>query len=126
MEDHGDLLFISGAALYLPGATPGRIFASEAHMIVVREIFQIKFGRMKEAKELWKEMIKLTPADNKPRVLTDLTGPYYTLELENTYKDLATFEAGLQKEMSGPDFATWYQKFTPLVDSGRREIFTIV
>jgi hypothetical protein len=71
-------------------------------------------------------MVKLFPADNKPRVLTDLTGPYYTLVLESTYKDLATFETELHKEMSGPDFAKWYQKFIPLVDSGRREIFTIV
>ena len=61
-------------------------------MIVVREIFQIKFGRMKEAKELWKEMLKMTPTDTKPRVLTDLTGPYYTLVLENTHKDLSAFE----------------------------------
>jgi len=95
-------------------------------MILVREIFQIKFGRMKEAKEIWKEMMKIMPADNKPRVLTDLTGPYYTLVLEHTYKDLSHFEAELHREMSGSDFGTWYQKFIPLVDSGRREIFTIV
>jgi hypothetical protein len=95
-------------------------------MILVREIFQIKFGRMKEAKEVWKEMMKIMPADNKPRVLTDLTGPYYTLVLENTHKDLAAFEADLHREMSGSDFGALYQKFIPLVDSGRREIFTIV
>jgi hypothetical protein len=46
--------------------------------------------------------------------------------LEGTYKDLATFETELHREMGGPDFTTWYQKFIPLVDSGRREIFTIV
>lgn len=95
-------------------------------MILVREIFQIKFGRMREVKEIWKEMMKIMPMDNKPRMLTDLTGPYYTFILENTYKDLSHFETELHKEMSGPDFATWYQKFIPLVDSGRREIFTIV
>jgi hypothetical protein len=95
-------------------------------MILVREIFQIKFGRMKEAKELWKEMLKMNPTDTKPRVLTDLTGPYYTLVLENTHQDLTAFEADLHKETSGPEFAAWYQKFIPLVDSGRREIFTIV
>jgi hypothetical protein len=110
----------------LPGAGARRIFTAEAHMILVREIFQIKFGRMKEAKEIWKEMMKIMPADNKPRVLTDLTGPYYTLVLENTHKDLSHFEAELHREMSGSDFGTWYQKFIPLVDSGRREIFTIV
>ena len=95
-------------------------------MILVREIFQIKFGRMKEAKELWKEMSKIMPAESKPRILTDLTGPYYTLVMENTYKDLSAFDADMRRETSGPDFAAWYQKFSALVDSGRREIFTIV
>ena len=95
-------------------------------MILVREIFQIKFGKMKEVKEVWKQMMKLMPAENKPRVLTDLTGPYYTLVMENTHKDLSAFEADMRREMGGSDFGALYQKFIPLVDSGRREIFTIV
>jgi hypothetical protein len=50
-------------------------------MIVVRDIFQIKFGRMKEALESWKEMAG--------------AGDVY------------------------------HKRFVPLVDSGRREIFTV-
>jgi hypothetical protein len=95
-------------------------------MILVREIFQIKFGKMKEVKDLLKELSKIMPAENKPRILTDLTGPYYTLVMENTHKDLSAFETDMRREMSGQDFGAWYQKFIPLVDSGRREIFTIV
>ncbi len=97
-------------------------------MIVVRDIFQVKFGRMKEAKTLWKEGMKFTspPGAPRPRLLTDMVGPYYTLVLENTYKDLADYEAAEQKVMSQPDMGAWYQKFIPLVDSGRREIFTVV
>ncbi len=97
-------------------------------MIVVRDIFQVKFGRMKEAKELWKEGLKLVSrqSSGRPRLLTDLTGPYYTLVMENTYKDLTDYEASMKRDMSAPDMGAWYQKFTPLVDSGRREIFTLV
>ena len=95
-------------------------------MILVREVFQIKFGKMKEVKELLKEMDRMMPQDNKPRILTDLVGPYYTLVMENTHKDLSAFEADMRREMGGPEFGAWYQKFTQLVDSGRREIFTIV
>jgi hypothetical protein len=51
-------------------------------MIVVRNIFQVKFGRMKEARELWKEGLKFVNPAN--------------------------------------------QKFIPLVDSGSREMFTVV
>jgi len=95
-------------------------------MILVRDIFQVKFGKMKDAKEIWKEMLKAMPAQggNRPRLLTDLTGQYYTLVAESTFKDLTDYEAFSRNEMAavGP----MYQKFIPLVDSGRREIFTIV
>jgi hypothetical protein len=46
--------------------------------------------------------------------------------MEVTYKDLAAFEAGMSAEMSKPEFGALYQKFVPLIDSGGREIFTIV
>jgi hypothetical protein len=95
-------------------------------MIVVRDIFQVKFGKMKDSKDVWKEMLKLFPAPGRPRILTDLTGQYYTLVLESTYKNLAEYEEMAQKEMSAPGMGALYQKFVPLVDSGRREIFTIV
>jgi len=97
-------------------------------MILVRDIFQVKFGRMKEAKEVWKEMLKTFPgqAQGRPRLLTDLTGQYYTLVLESTHKDLSDYETFSQKEMSAPGIGALYQKLVPLVDSGRREIFTIV
>ena len=97
-------------------------------MILVRDIFQVKFGKMKDAKEVWKEMFKVMPASGqgKPRLLTDLTGQYYTLVLESTFKDLTDYEAFSRKEMGGPAVGALYQKFVLLVDSGRREIFTIV
>jgi hypothetical protein len=97
-------------------------------MILVREVFQVKYGRMKEVKALLKEMATLTPSrpDTNSRMLTDLTGPHYTLVMERTHKDLASYEKESQTAMSGPEFGAWYQKFAALVDSGRREIFTIL
>ena len=94
-------------------------------MILVREVFQVKFGKMKEARTLWKEMSKVAPMPAGSRVLTDLTGQYYTLVMESQHKDLAAFEADLRREMSSPGMGDLYQKFSALVDSGRREIFTI-
>jgi hypothetical protein len=97
-------------------------------MILVREVFQVKYGKMKEAKALMKEMVGMmpAPAGGPTRLLTDLVGPYYTLVMEMIYKDLAAFEASMSAEMSNPEFGARYQKFIPLIDSGRREIFTIV
>jgi hypothetical protein len=56
--------------------------------------------------------------------MSDLVGPYYTMVMETTFADLATWE----RDMHGTMDAEWrslYQKFTPLVESGYREIFTI-
>lgn len=97
-------------------------------MILVRDIFQLKFGKMKEAKDVWKEILKLSANSSSGpiRLLTDLTGDYYTLVLEHAFKNLGDYEANAQAQMSIPGMGPLYQKFVPLVDSGRREIFSIV
>ena len=97
-------------------------------MIVVRDVFQLKFGKAKEALSLLKESLELSKKSGyKPdRLLTDLTGQYYTLIMEGTFKNLADYESILSREMGNGDWKQWYQKFTPLVESGRREIFTVV
>jgi hypothetical protein len=97
-------------------------------MILVREVFQLKFGKAKEAKVLVKESLDLEKklGYGPSRYLTDLTGPYYTLIMETSYQSLAAFEQMLKEVMGNKEFSAWYQKFMPLVESGRREIFTIV
>ena len=30
-------------------------------MILVRDVFQVKYGKMKDAKEIWKQMFKISP-----------------------------------------------------------------
>jgi hypothetical protein len=98
-------------------------------MIVVRNVFRLKFGQARPALTLWKEgraiMKRLNPKA-APRLLTDLVGPSYTFVLEDTYEDLATFEQAGRSVMGNDEWRAWYQKFLPLVDSGYREIFTIV
>lgn len=98
-------------------------------MIVVRNIFRLKFGQARPALTLWKEgrsiMKRINPKAS-PRLLTDLVGPSYTFVLEDAYEDLATFEKAVGGVMGSDEWRAWYQKFLPLVDSGYREIFTIV
>jgi hypothetical protein len=101
----------------------------EVSMILVRDVFRLKFGKAREALAVWKEMAEQGRRSGgmptPPRVLTDLVGPYYTLVMETTAKDLQTWEADIRKGMGDPAFHTLYQKFTPLVESGYREIFTV-
>jgi predicted LPLAT superfamily acyltransferase len=97
-------------------------------MIVVRNVFQLKFGKAREAKEAMKTMIALNRKmgfAKESRVLTDVTGPFYTMVLELTFPSLAD----LDREQSMMGDAAWkdaYAKFVPLVRSGHREVFNVV
>ena len=98
-------------------------------MIVVRNVFKLKFGKAKEAVAIMKEGLaiqKRTGGDLPSRLLTDLTGSFYTLVLEITAPNMAALEASMPKVMGDKDWQANYQKFSALVDSGSREIFTIV
>jgi len=97
-------------------------------MILVRDVFRLKFGKAREALATWKEMAeqgRRTGMMSPPRILTDLVGPYYTLVMETTAANLQAWEADLHKGLGDPALHALYQKFTPLVESGYREIFTI-
>ena len=98
-------------------------------MIVVRNVFHLKFGKAREAVAILKEAValskKLTP-ELSARVLTDVTGQFYTLVLELTAPSLTALEATQPRIMGDKDWQANYQKFIPLVESGHREIFTII
>jgi len=99
------------------------------NVILVRDVFQLKFGKAREAKALWaegKEIAKRVGYGAPDRVLTDLTGPYYTFVLESEHQNLAAYEESLGSTLGAEDWGQWYQKFVPLVESGRREVFTIL
>jgi hypothetical protein len=98
-------------------------------MVVVRNVFRLKFGKTREAVALLKEGIaiqKRAGVDMNQRLMTDLVGPFYTLALELTVPNLAAMESTMSKVMGDKDWQANYQKFSALVDSGYREVFTIV
>jgi hypothetical protein len=98
-------------------------------MLVVRNVFRLKYGHakpalgaMKEARDMMKKL-----ATSPVRMLTDVTGPAYTFVLENTYKDLQEFEAEGKQIMGNEQWHAWYHdKFVPHVESSYREIFTVI
>ena len=97
-------------------------------MIVVRNVFELKFGKSREAVALWKKGSgMLRKSTNAPiRLLTDVTGPFYTLVMEMQFKSMADFERGHRSAAASKEWRAWYKKFTALVESGRREIFQTV
>ncbi len=97
-------------------------------MILVRDIFQLHFGKAREAVALAKEgkEIENRAGARVGRILTDLTGEYYTLVYESEYESLGEFEDAMRTALNEAEWKEWYARFTPIVRSGRREIFRIV
>ncbi len=100
-------------------------------MIVIRNVFRLKFGKAREAVALVKEGSAIqkrvgTGIDFPTRLLTDVTGPFYTVIWEITVPNLAAFEAAAPRLMGDKDWQDNYQKLGALVDSGYREIFSVV
>ena len=97
-------------------------------MILVRDIFYLKFGKAKEAKTVLNEGRNMFDklGFSRPKAMTDLTGHSYTLVMETEWKSLGDMESTLQKSFGDKDWQNWYQKFVPLVDSGSREIYTLL
>ena len=97
-------------------------------MILVRDIFRLKFGKAKDAKALMQESKKFMPDDmaGRSRILFDLTGPSYTMVWEVTYNNLGAWESEMSSGMNEAEWREWYQKFIPLIESSNREIFTVL
>lgn len=94
-------------------------------MIVIRDIFQLEFGKAREGIELLNEGRDALKKQGYPadRLLADVTGEYYTLVMESRVDSLADLEEALAKVSDNEAWQDVYRRFVPLVRSGRREIF---
>ena len=100
-------------------------------MIVVRDIFRLKFGQAKEPTALWKEAISLLRNAGfgaaNIRLLTDLAGPdYYTIILESTFNSLSEWEKAHQSAGTNEAWKAAYAKITQYTETGRREILSVI
>jgi hypothetical protein len=93
-------------------------------MFIIRDIFYLKFGHYRDAKELLDEALesKLMPELPGRRVLTDFTGDAYRLILEQSVNTLAEFEQLLSGVVNAEEWQKWYKKFKSHVRSSHREI----
>ncbi len=98
-------------------------------MIVVRDVFQLRFGMAREAIALWQEgieFIRSVPGVKDVRLLTDFAGNYYTLVLESSHESVSGLEEEMRATSQDPRWREWYARFVPLVESGRRELLNVV
>lgn len=93
-------------------------------MIIVRDIFQAKYGKGSDLAAHFKET-KEWSIPYAPRVLTDMSGPFFTVVTETEFESLAAFEQESGAIFSTPEFGDWFGRMIPLVESGRREFYNI-
>ena len=98
-------------------------------MVLIREIFFCKPGQVRPMVEKFKAMNALTEklGLGKSRVMTDLSAErYWMVVSEWEVKSLAAFEDMMKGgAMQGKEFEDIMKDYHNLVESGRREIYTI-
>ena len=94
-------------------------------MIVVRDVFQAKYGKGGELVALFKEAREHWPAGYAHRILTDASGPFFTVVSETEVESLTAWEQFMAEVFAIPDFGDWFARMEPLVRSGQREFYNI-
>ncbi len=98
-------------------------------MIQIRDVLQVKFGKIDQAVELFSN--PSTPAPNfvlperRFDVLTDVSGDMYTLINEYVVPSLGEFEVLRDQWYQQPEFGAWFKQFQLYVEGGRREFYNV-
>lgn len=98
-------------------------------MIVVRNVFRVRFGEAKKAIELWREGLELERRLghlDEGRLLTDVVGPFYTLVIETEHESLAAWEAHEHAAMADDAVKEWYGRAKTVMEEGYREVLEVV
>ena len=97
-------------------------------MIEVRQVFQLKFGRIDQAVELFRQVPAIAGSTSdrvRQNGMTDISGSMYTFVTELTLPSLAQYETMRSGLFDGPGYGEWFKQFQLIVESGRAEFFTI-
>ncbi len=100
-------------------------------MLLVRQVFQAKYGRGDELVALFQEFnakMQETGEPNVPRfrILTDASGSFFTVVTEGEAQSFADWEESFSQAMDRPWMSEWFERMMPLVESGRRDFYNIV
>lgn len=98
-------------------------------MIQVRDTFQIKFGKIDQAVELFTTLREastvMPPPQSSYEVLTDLSGDMFTLVTAMHLDSVAVWEALAPTTWAQPGFQDWYKGFQLFVSDGQRRFYTV-
>jgi len=94
-------------------------------MIVVRQVYHVKFGHSHQAVQLLTELLKDEMALVPAKVMTDISGRDFTVVMEGEFEDIASWEAMRQEGYKKPEFADWFDRFQEVVETSFTEIYTL-
>jgi hypothetical protein len=98
-------------------------------MILVRFVFQAKWGKAGQVVEDFKQneemMKRILGPDVKVRILTDLSGSFDTVVQEMEFKSLAEWERVRAATFANPEFQQAQASSESPFISGRTELYTI-
>lgn len=99
-------------------------------MMIARQVFQAKYGRGDELVDLFKQFNTRMQQEGgtapRFRILTDVSGPFFTVVTEIEVENLAAWEGSFRESMARPWVGEWFGQMMPLVESGSREFYNIV
>lgn len=94
--------------------------------IVERMVFNLKYGKARESITLWKEVltaVKERPDHPSIRIMTDITGPSYTLVMEMHYRSMMDFGPKMTRWVSDEKVHAIYDRFVPLCENSERTLY---
>jgi hypothetical protein len=62
---------------------------------------------------------------NFQRILSDASGPFFTIVTEIEVANLAAWENLMTEVFANPEFGKWFERMVPLVESGRCEFYNV-
>jgi hypothetical protein len=97
-------------------------------MMLVRQTFQAKYGHGDELVEVFKEFnaLGMGPSNQAGRILTDASGPFFTVIAEYEVENFAAWEESFKKLMDRPEMGELFGRMMLHVESGSRDFFNIV
>jgi hypothetical protein len=97
-------------------------------MILVRQVFQTKWGKAHEVAEGMRqsaEIVNEVLGGSNLRILTDLSGDFHRVVQEYEVESMAVWEANAGKLFSHPDFQKAQAQSEGMIESGYREFYTV-
>ncbi len=96
-------------------------------MILVRHVFQCKWGHSQQVVDNMKQMVGHMHAPGSVRILTDLSGTFDTVVQEVVVESLAEWERGRAELFASPEFQKMQEELgsEPPFVSGHAEFYTI-